>query len=66
MTLATLGDSEIICTFLALGLLLAGAYVCGKIMECIKAPKVIEEIIKIWDFFLILKLMEISWPFLSY
>lgn len=45
MTLATLGDSEIICTFLALGLLLAGAYVCGKIMECIKAPKVIGEII---------------------
>ena len=45
MTLATLGDNEIICTFLALGLLLLGAYVCGKLMECIKAPKVIGEII---------------------
>ena len=45
MTLATLGDNEIICTFLALGLLLLGAYICGKLMECIKAPKVIGEII---------------------
>lgn len=44
MTLATLADSEIICTFLALGLLLTSAYFCGKIMEVIKAPKVIGEI----------------------
>lgn len=44
MTLQTLSEHEIIVTFLALALLLAGAYVCGKLMEAIKAPKVVGEI----------------------
>ena len=45
MTLATLAEREVIATFLALGLLLLGAYLCGKAMEAIKAPKVIGEIV---------------------
>lgn len=45
MTLATLSESEIIVTFIALALLLAGAYICGKLMEAVKAPKVVGEII---------------------
>jgi len=45
MTLATLSESEIIVTFIALALLLAGAYLCGKLMEAAKAPKVVGEII---------------------
>lgn len=45
MTLATLSESEIIVTFTALALLLAGAYLCGKLMEAVKAPKVVGEII---------------------
>lgn len=44
MTLQTLSEHEIIVTFLALALLLAGAYLCGKLMEAIKAPKVVGEI----------------------
>ena len=36
MTLQTLSEHEIIVTFLALALLLAGAYLCGKLMEAIK------------------------------
>lgn len=44
MTLQTLSEHEIIVTFLALALLLVGAYVCGKLMEAIKAPKVVGEI----------------------
>lgn len=45
MTLQTLSEHEIIATLLALALLLAGAYLCGKLMEAIKAPKVVGEII---------------------
>ncbi len=45
MKLATLTDNEIFITFLAVALLLAGAYLCGKMMELIKAPKVVGEII---------------------
>lgn len=44
MTLQTLSEHEIIVTFLALALLLAGSYLCGKLMEAIKAPKVVGEI----------------------
>lgn len=44
MTLQTLSEHEIIVTFMALALLLAGAYVCGRLMEAIKAPKVVGEI----------------------
>lgn len=44
MTLHTLSEHEIFATFLALALLLSGAYVCGKLMEAIKAPKVVGEI----------------------
>lgn len=44
MTLQTLSEHEIIVTFLALALLLAGAYLCGKLMEAVKAPKVVGEI----------------------
>ena len=45
MTLKTLSESEIFATFLALAFLLAGAYVCGKLMEAIRAPKVVGEIV---------------------
>lgn len=45
MFLATLSENEIFSTFLALSLLLAGAYLCGKAMEAIKAPKVVGEIL---------------------
>lgn len=44
MSLPTLKEEEIWITFLALALLLCGAYVCGKLMERIKAPKVVGEI----------------------
>ena len=45
MTLKTLSESEVFATFLALALLLVGAYICGKLMEAIRAPKVVGEII---------------------
>ena len=45
MTLTTLTENEIFATFLALAFLLAGAYLCGKLMEAIRAPKVVGEII---------------------
>ena len=45
MKLATLTDYEIFITFLAVALLLTGAYICGKLMELLKAPKVVGEII---------------------
>ncbi len=45
MTLQTLSEHEIFTTLLALALLLAGAYVCGKLMEAVKAPKVVGEIL---------------------
>ena len=44
MTLQTLSEHEIIATFLSLTLLLVGAYLCGKLMEAIRAPKVVGEI----------------------
>lgn len=44
MTLETLSESEIFVTFLALAFLLAGAYLCGKLMEAVRAPKVVGEI----------------------
>lgn len=45
MKLITLTESEIFITFFAIALLLASAYVCGKLMEAVKAPKVVGEII---------------------
>lgn len=45
MTLETLAEQEIFFTFLALALLLASAYLCGRLMERFHAPKVIGEIL---------------------
>lgn len=45
MTLETLSESEVFVTFLALAFLLAGAYICGKLMEAVRAPKVVGEIV---------------------
>lgn len=45
MTLSTLTDSEITVTLIALGLLMLGAFICGKAFEKIKAPKVVGEIL---------------------
>lgn len=45
MTLTTLKDNEITMTLVALGCLMLGAYVCGKLFEKIKAPKVVGEIV---------------------
>ena len=45
MKMATLSENEIFLTFIAVALLLTGAYICGKIMEFLKAPKVVGEII---------------------
>ncbi|MBE5935785.1 MAG: cation:proton antiporter [Lachnospiraceae bacterium] len=45
MTMKTLADSEITYTLLALGFLMLGAYLCGRLFEKIKAPKVVGEII---------------------
>ncbi|MCI9186394.1 MAG: cation:proton antiporter [Oscillospiraceae bacterium] len=45
MTLTTLSEREVFVTFLSLALLLAGAYLCGKLMEAVKAPKVVGEIV---------------------
>ena len=44
MRLQTLSEQEVIVTLTALALLLAGAYLCGKLMEAVKAPKVVGEI----------------------
>ena len=43
--MAALTTSEISITFLALFLLLLGSFVCGKLCELIKAPKVVGEIV---------------------
>jgi len=43
--MTTLTTNEIGITFLALFLLLAGSFVCGKLCELIKAPKVVGEIV---------------------
>lgn len=43
--MATLTTNEISITFLALFLLLLGSFVCGKLCELIKAPKVVGEIV---------------------
>lgn len=45
MKLATLNENEIIITFIALGLLLLGAYIFGTVFEKIKGPRVVGEII---------------------
>lgn len=45
MTMKTLADNEITYTLLALGLLMLGAYICGRLFEKIKAPKVVGEIV---------------------
>lgn len=45
MFLETLAEHEIFATFLALALLLASAYLCGRLMELLRAPKVIGEIL---------------------
>ena len=43
--LKTLTDNEITITLIALGLLMLGAFICGKAFERIKAPKVVGEIV---------------------
>lgn len=45
MKLITLTENEVFITFVAIAILLVSAYVCGKIMERIKAPKVVGEIL---------------------
>lgn len=45
MALETLTENEIFATLLSLALLLTGAYICGKLMEAVKAPKVVGEIL---------------------
>ncbi len=45
MKLATLSEKEIIMTLIALALLLLAAFVCGTLMEKIKGPRVVGEII---------------------
>ena len=45
MRLTTLSEKEIIITLIALGLLLLAAYVCGTLMEKIKGPRVVGEIL---------------------
>ncbi len=45
MTMKTLSDNEITYTLLALGFLMLGAYICGRLFEKIKAPKVVGEIV---------------------
>lgn len=45
MKLATLADSEITMTLIALACLLAGAFLIGKLFEKMQAPKVVGEII---------------------
>lgn len=45
MKLATLGEKEIIITLIALGLLLLAAFLCGSLIEKIKGPRVVGEII---------------------
>jgi len=45
MRLQTLAEPEILITLLAVALLLAGAYCCGRLFEWMRAPKVVGEII---------------------
>ena len=45
MKLATLSENEIIITLLALGLLLLSAFLFGTLIEKIKGPRVVGEII---------------------
>ena len=45
MRLSTLSESEIIITLIALALLLLSAFVFGTLMELIKGPRVVGEII---------------------
>lgn len=45
MALETLSENEIFATLLSLALLLTGTYICGKLMEAVKAPKVVGEIL---------------------
>lgn len=45
MTLVTLNEKEIVCTLLALALLLFFAFMIGTLFEEIKAPRVVGEIV---------------------
>ena len=45
MGLPTLGQTEIIRTFIALALLLASAFIFGTLIEKIKGPRVVGEIL---------------------
>jgi Kef-type K+ transport system membrane component KefB len=45
LKLATLGESEILITLIALAVLLLAAFVCGSLIEKIKGPRVVGEII---------------------
>ena len=53
MKLATLSEKEIIITLIALALLLIMAFVFGTLMELIKGPRVVGEIISL-EFFTVL------------
>lgn len=45
MTLTTLSEHEIIATLVALALLLGSAFLLGSLMERLKAPRVVGEIL---------------------
>ena len=45
MSLTTLSEHEIIATLIALALLLGSAFVVGSLMERVKAPRVVGEIL---------------------
>ena len=45
MKLATLGESEIVITLIALAILLLSAWLCGTLVEKLKGPRVVGEII---------------------
>lgn len=45
MKLATLGESEILITLIALAILLLSAFVCGSLIEKIKGPRVVARVL---------------------
>lgn len=45
MKLATLGESEILITLIALAVLLLSAFVCGLLIEKIKGPREVARVL---------------------
>ena len=45
MKLATLGESEILITLIALAILLLSAFICGSLIEKIKGPRVVAQVL---------------------